>query len=130
MDEWVSHSGLRNVLAHLYTTIDLDRLHAAMTEDKSPPKVPFHTANVPQIREAIALLHDSREARRRVPADLNRRARRLAEALPPAPDGLSTGSRVRLRRAKDGRVAVTFAAIPFDELESFIDVLREHLLRG
>jgi uncharacterized protein YutE (UPF0331/DUF86 family) len=28
-------AGLRNVLAHLYTTIDLDRLHAAMTEDKS-----------------------------------------------------------------------------------------------
>lgn len=27
-------AGLRNVLAHLYTSIDLDRLHAAMTEDK------------------------------------------------------------------------------------------------
>jgi len=27
-------AGLRNVLAHLYTTIDLDRLYAAMTEDK------------------------------------------------------------------------------------------------
>jgi uncharacterized protein YutE (UPF0331/DUF86 family) len=29
---WV---GLRNVLAHLYTSIDLDRLYAAMIEDKS-----------------------------------------------------------------------------------------------
>jgi uncharacterized protein YutE (UPF0331/DUF86 family) len=29
---WV---GLRNVLAHLYTAVDLDRLHAAMTEDKA-----------------------------------------------------------------------------------------------
>ncbi len=28
---WV---GLRNVLAHLYTAIDLDRVYAAMTEDK------------------------------------------------------------------------------------------------
>lgn len=28
-------AGLRNVLAHLYTTIDLDRLYAAMTEDKA-----------------------------------------------------------------------------------------------
>jgi uncharacterized protein YutE (UPF0331/DUF86 family) len=27
-------AGLRNVLAHLYTAIDLDRLHAAMVEDK------------------------------------------------------------------------------------------------
>ena len=29
---WV---GLRNVLAHLYTGVDLDRLHAALVEDKS-----------------------------------------------------------------------------------------------
>jgi uncharacterized protein YutE (UPF0331/DUF86 family) len=28
-------AGLRNVLAHLYTSIDLDRLYAAMVEDKS-----------------------------------------------------------------------------------------------
>jgi uncharacterized protein YutE (UPF0331/DUF86 family) len=28
-------AGLRNVLAHLYTTIDLDRLYAAMKEDKT-----------------------------------------------------------------------------------------------
>lgn len=28
-------AGLRNVLAHLYTSIDLDRLYSAMTEDKS-----------------------------------------------------------------------------------------------
>lgn len=27
-------AGLRNVLVHLYTSIDLDRLHAAMIEDK------------------------------------------------------------------------------------------------
>lgn len=27
-------AGLRSVLAHLYTTIDLDLLHSAMTEDK------------------------------------------------------------------------------------------------
>lgn len=28
-------AGLRNVLAHMYANIDLDRLYAAMTEDKS-----------------------------------------------------------------------------------------------
>jgi uncharacterized protein YutE (UPF0331/DUF86 family) len=28
-------AGLRNVLAHMYTGIDIDRLHAAMTEDKA-----------------------------------------------------------------------------------------------
>lgn len=33
--ELQSWAGLRNVLAHMYTTIDLDRLYAAMTEDKS-----------------------------------------------------------------------------------------------
>ncbi len=30
-----SWAGLRNVLAHPYTSIDLDRLYAAMTEDKT-----------------------------------------------------------------------------------------------
>ena len=29
---WV---GLRNVLAHIYTGVDLDRLHAALVADKS-----------------------------------------------------------------------------------------------
>jgi uncharacterized protein YutE (UPF0331/DUF86 family) len=29
-------AGLRNVLAHLYTAIDLDRVHAALVEDKTP----------------------------------------------------------------------------------------------
>jgi uncharacterized protein YutE (UPF0331/DUF86 family) len=29
-------AGLRNVLAHLYTTVDLDRLLAAVLEDKAP----------------------------------------------------------------------------------------------
>jgi uncharacterized protein YutE (UPF0331/DUF86 family) len=29
-------AGLRNVLAHLYTAIDLDRLYAALIEDKTP----------------------------------------------------------------------------------------------
>lgn len=28
-------AGLRNVLAHLYTTIDLDRLYAALAGDKT-----------------------------------------------------------------------------------------------
>jgi hypothetical protein len=90
--------------------------------------VPFHQANVPQIRAAIALLQDHRDQRRRVPAELERRARRLAEALPPTPAGLTTGSRVRLRRAADGRVAATFSAIPIDELEVFIAALKKHLL--
>ncbi|MCK5800630.1 MAG: DUF86 domain-containing protein [Deltaproteobacteria bacterium] len=31
-----SWAGLRNVLAHLYASIDLDRLHAAMIEEKTP----------------------------------------------------------------------------------------------
>lgn len=33
LDEY-GWAGLRNVLAHMYTSIDLDRLYAAMTEDK------------------------------------------------------------------------------------------------
>src|SRR3990172_7158829 len=29
-------AGLRNVLAHMYTKLDLDRIYAAMIEDKTP----------------------------------------------------------------------------------------------
>jgi hypothetical protein len=90
--------------------------------------VPFHVAKVPQLRAAIALLQNQREQRRRVPVDLDRRARRLAKALPSAPVGLSTGNRVRLRRAPDGRIAATFSAVPLDELEAFIAALKKHLL--
>jgi len=38
-------------------------------------------------------------------------------------------SRTRLlRRARDGRVAVTFAAVPLDELDAFLSAVRQHLL--
>jgi hypothetical protein len=89
--------------------------------------VPFHDATTREIQDAIVLLDDSREARRRVSADLDKRARRLADALPAAPAGISSGSRVRLRKTRDGRVAVTFAAIPLDEIEAFLKAVREHL---
>jgi hypothetical protein len=90
--------------------------------------IPFHDAKTREIREAIALLEDGRQARRRVSVDLGKRARRLAEALPAPPAGVSAGQRVRLRKARDGRVAVTFTAIPLDELEAFLRAVREHLL--
>lgn len=89
--------------------------------------VPFHRANVPELRAAIALLQNQHEQRRRVPVDLDRRARRLEQALPRAPAGLARGNRVRLRRAPDGRVAVTFSAVPLDELDAFIAALKKHL---
>jgi hypothetical protein len=90
--------------------------------------VPFHRAKTREIRDAIALLDDSRQARRRVSVELGKRARRLADALPPPPAGVSAGARVRLRRARDGRVAVTFTAIPLDALEAFLEAVRAHLL--
>jgi hypothetical protein len=57
---------------------------------------PFHSAKTRDIRDAIALQQDGRESRRRVSVELGKRARRLADALPP-PAG---GRQVRVRRAE------------------------------
>lgn len=90
--------------------------------------VPFHEASVLQIRSAIQLLQEARQAKRRPSPELRKRAERLEQKLPPPPAGVSAGSRIRLRRARDGRVAITFAAIPVDELDQFIEAVRTYLL--
>jgi hypothetical protein len=91
--------------------------------------VPFHRASVHEIREAIHLLQESSAAQRRAPASLRKQAEHLEEALPQAPAGASSGRRVRLRRTRDGRVAVTFSAIPVDELEAFLEAVRTHMVK-
>ncbi len=90
--------------------------------------VALHVATATQIREAIALLRESKEGARRVrlPVAVRKRARSLSDALPPAPSGLGRGDRVSLRQGKDGVIGVTFRDIPVTSLEDFIEALREH----
>jgi hypothetical protein len=87
----------------------------------------LHEATAAQIREATALLFDARRAGMRIPSGVRKRMERLAEALPPAPSGTSRGERVRLTRGKDGHLAVSFHAIPLDELRAFLELLEAHL---
>ena len=65
----------------------------------------------------------------RIPSGLRKQMGRLADALPPAPKGTSRGERVRLARGKDGQLAVSFQAIPLDDLGAFVELLRVHLQR-
>jgi hypothetical protein len=82
-----------------------------------------------QIREATALLFDAKRAGMRIPSGLRKQMGRLADALPPAPKGTTRGERVRLSRGKDGQLAVSFQAIPLDELGTFLALLKAHLDR-
>jgi len=87
----------------------------------------LHDASESEIRSATALLLDAREASKRIPQKLRRRTDALAKALPSAPTGMGRGDRVRLGRGKDGRLAATFSAIPLDELDDFLEAVKEHL---
>jgi len=89
--------------------------------------LPLHQASARQIDEATALLREAREGSARIPASLRRRVSRLVEALPAAPVGTGRGQRVRLQRGRDGRLAVSFRAIPLDELPAFSEAIAEHL---
>lgn len=76
-------------------------------------------ASTDQIQSALAELRQ-RAQPARIPADLRTRMRSLEQHLPAAPDGTHRGSRIRLRRSRDGRIAVTFHAIPLDDIDAFI----------
>jgi len=93
-------------------------------------KVPFVEATQAQVWEAVELLGEAKVRRVPVPKEVGQRAKALEKALPPAPQGLKRGARVRLSRGKDGRLAATFRAIPLDELEQFVEALRAHLAEG
>ena len=91
--------------------------------------VPFADASYRQIEEARRLLEESRRGKRpRPPKQILERASRLADVLPPPPKGVRRRDRVRLQSGADGRLAVSFSAIPLDELESFLVAVRDHLL--
>jgi hypothetical protein len=89
--------------------------------------VPLHEATAAQIREATALMVEAKHAGLRVPKSLRKRMAQLADALPPAPRGTARGSRIRLTRGKDGRLAASFHAIPLDDLATFVELLRAQL---
>ena len=87
----------------------------------------LHKATAKQILAAVRLLRQSKLAARRAPRAIRRRVDQLTEALPSAPPGTRSGQRVRLLRGEDGNFAVTFQAIPLNDLEAFVDALQTHL---
>lgn len=88
--------------------------------------VTLNQATAEEIRGALATLREQ-PAPKRIPAALRQRMRALAEHLPEAPPGAHRGSRIRLRRANDGRVAITFHAIAADDLAAFVQAIQQHL---
>ena len=91
--------------------------------------IPLHEASATQIEQAARALEQSStsRARGRIPRQWRSRAARLEEPLPSAPPGTGGGDRVRIKRARDGTLAVSFRAIPIDELDAFLEAVREEL---
>jgi hypothetical protein len=92
--------------------------------------VSFHDATPTQIRDAIGLLAEARNMRRRLPDDLEQRVRGLSEALTAPPTGVHRGARVVLKRGLDGQIAISFHAIALDDLSQFLAEVERHLLSG
>jgi len=86
----------------------------------------LHEATAQQIAEAARLMKGSKRGARRVPKAFRGRMEKLAEILPAAPAGTRSGRRVRVLRGDDGRLALTFQAIPYDELKAFVAALQQH----
>lgn len=87
----------------------------------------LHAATETEIRDATALVVEAKRGGLRIPKTVRHKSAALAKAMPPPPRGMARGNRVRLSRGSDGRLAATFAAIPLDELEEFLDAVREHM---
>lgn len=93
--------------------------------------VPFHTASVRQVQDAIALLGERGNAQVRLEEALEARLSRLESALPAPAAGLRPAKqRVEVVRTRGGRVSLSFRQIPLDELEGFVDAIRRELLEG
>ena len=90
----------------------------------------LHEATATQIDEAAALLRASKKGGQRIGRAMRKRLEQLAEALPAAPTGTRAGRRVRATRGRDGRVALTFQAIPADELVAFAAAIVAHARKG
>lgn len=87
---------------------------------------PMREASATEIREATELLRDARAGSARITREVKDRLRQLESQLPEAPRGTQSGQRIRLRRGRDGKIAVTFQAIPLDELRAFISALETY----
>lgn len=82
--------------------------------------VSFHEATPSQIREAIQLAAERKLNRHQLPETWEQLASELGAALPPPPPGVRRGSRVSLKRGRDGRLAISFHAVAVDDLPAFI----------
>lgn len=111
---------------------DLLALHIRVRgDDGTYTSIPFADASYRQIREAARHVQERRRAGTSPEADpeLKQRLRALSNALPEAARP-KRGPAVKLARTSDGRPGVRFGAVvPLDELESFVEALREHLVR-
>jgi len=103
-------------------------LFAARVEVRQPDgtfrSLTLHQANASQIRDATRWLVASRRGRS-APKKVQRRLAELERRLPKAPTGTKRGRRVRVRKGRDGRLAVSFSAVPLDELADFARLLSE-----
>jgi hypothetical protein len=84
--------------------------------------VTVEDATVAQVQEATRLLREAKRGGRRIPAELTAQADALSRELP----GTGKG-RVKLARDKAGRLTVTFRAIPLDDLEAFLNIVRTRM---
>jgi hypothetical protein len=82
----------------------------------------FHEASAKQIIEAARIVEARKRGRQR-PRGVAKLRDELEAMLPDAPEGTARGRRVRLSQGRDGRVAVSFAALPLDDLEAFAKAL-------
>jgi hypothetical protein len=85
-----------------------------------------HAASAHQIRAAARLVQ-ARNRGRRGPRGMKAERAALEARLPPAPAGAARAGRVRMSSTADGRIAVTFAAVPHDELEAFARAILAHV---
>jgi hypothetical protein len=127
-------SKLEAAIAYLEATTEKERpgdLLSARIRIRGPDgryrQLALHQASAVQIREAVVLLRDSQRGAQRIPRTFRGHVNRLEAALPAVPTGTRSGDRVRIMRGDDGRLALTFQAIPVDQLAAFVDALHEHL---
>lgn len=93
--------------------------------------VPFHTASVRQIQDAIQLLGARGSGAAKLEDGLDARLSRLESSLPAPAAGLRQAKRrVEAVRTRDGKVSLSFRQIPLDDLEAFVAALRRELLEG
>lgn len=93
--------------------------------------VPFHTASVRQVQDAIAVLTERSSRPAKLDEDLDARLGRLVSGLPAPAAGLRpVKERVEVVRTREGKVSLSFRQIPLEELAAFVEAIRRELLDG